>query len=162
VRRVRRGAPARGLRHAPLHRRCRTFRPLLELAILQVQSFRGGINPMRAGQFSRRRPQRIRNRHARRVRTPPPLETQVDLPHVWGNNRNLGWPSSVLLAPWGNGQTLATSVSSSHAPLPKGHNASSMTSLRARTVRQSAAVTQSWSCRVITGPGLGTDQFVDG
>jgi len=39
---------------------------------------------MCAGQFSRRRPQRLRNRHAAGVRTPPPRETQVNLPHVWG------------------------------------------------------------------------------
>src|SRR5208282_1924309 len=32
-------------------------------------------------------------------------------------------PSSVLLAPWGNGQTLATSVRLSHAALPEGHRA---------------------------------------
>ena len=54
---------------------------------------------MRAGQFSRRRPQRIRNRHAARVRTPPPLETPVNLLHVRGNIRNLvGHRTSSL--PW--------------------------------------------------------------
>jgi hypothetical protein len=82
-------ALCQGLHLAPLHCRHHNFRPLLELVILQVQSFRGRINPMRAGQFSRRRPQRLWNRQAVGVRTPPPLETPVNLPHVWGNNRNL-------------------------------------------------------------------------
>src|SRR5208337_1309678 len=44
----------------------------------------------------------------------------VDRPSAChGEYQESRWSSSVLLAPWGQGQTLATSVSLSHAPLPK-------------------------------------------
>src|SRR3984957_11195843 len=41
---------------------------------------------------------------------------------LWGKYQETRPPSSVLLAPWGSEQTLATSVNLSHAPLPKGHD----------------------------------------
>ena len=68
-----------------------------------MQSYRRAVDPMVLRRFSRR-PQKIGKRYTGSVRTAPSVQTKVNPPHD--------------RAPWGNGQSLATAVSSSHALLP--------------------------------------------